>query len=425
MKTLYLECYSGISGDMTVAALLDMGADEQGLMKLLGSLGLSGFEVRTGRAVKNGISAYDFDVVLEGLEDGCDHDHDHHHHDHGHHDHDHHHHHDHDHHHHHGHVHRGLPEIYEIIDGMDANDHVKEMSKRIFDVVAEAESEAHDLPKEEVHFHEVGAVDSIVDIISAAYCIDDLGIEKIIVSDLYEGTGHVHCQHGTIPVPVPAVTNIARNCSLKLHITDNEGEMVTPTGAAIAGALGTSGTMPGSFDIIATGLGAGKKDFEKANILRAFLIEENGEEKPEEDIFELETNIDDCTGEALAYTLEQLMAHGARDAFFVPIIMKKNRPAYMLKVICDRCDVGIMEDLIFENTSTIGIRKFPVERRVLDRGEASFDLNAGRIDVKIIECGGQKRYVPEAESVKRVCEEKGIGWNEAYSMIMRELAPED
>lgn len=285
---LYLECYSGISGDMTVAALLDLGADQQVLLEGLESLNLSGYQLKIGRVKKNGIDACDFDVILDEPEHHHDHDHEHHHdHDHEHHhDHDHEHHHDHehehhhdhdhehhhDHHHHHDHVHRNIGDIFAIIDQSKISDRAKQTAKDIFRIIAAAESKAHGIAEDQVHFHEVGAVDSIVDIVSAAICLDNLDITEAVVSDLYEGCGYVHCQHGLMPVPVPAVVNIAADNALRLRLTQTRGEMITPTGAAIAAYLSKGGKLPESFVIEKIGLGAGKKDFATANILRAFLI---------------------------------------------------------------------------------------------------------------------------------------------------------
>lgn len=283
---LYLECYSGISGDMTVAALLDLGADQQVLMEGLESLNLPGYQLKIGRVKKNGIDACDFDVILDEPEHHHDHDHEHHHdHDHEHHhdhDHDHEHHHDHEHehphdhehehHHHHDHVHRNIGDIFAIIDQSKISDRAKQTAKDIFRIIAAAESKAHGIAEDQVHFHEVGAVDSIVDIVSAAICLDNLDITEAVVSDLYEGCGYVHCQHGLMPVPVPAVVNIAADNALRLRLTQTRGEMITPTGAAIAAYLSKGGKLPESFVIEKIGLGAGKKDFATANILRAFLI---------------------------------------------------------------------------------------------------------------------------------------------------------
>ena len=281
---LYLECYSGISGDMTVAALLDLGADQQVLLEGLESLNLPGYQLKIGRVKKNGIDACDFDVILDEPEHHHDHDHEHHHdHDHEHHhdhehehphdhEHEHHHEHDHDHHHHHDHVHRNIGDIFAIIDQSKISDRAKQTAKDIFRIIAAAESKAHGIAEDQVHFHEVGAVDSIVDIVSAAICLDNLDITEAVVSDLYEGCGYVHCQHGLMPVPVPAVVNIAADNALRLRLTQTRGEMITPTGAAIAAYLSKGGKLPESFVIEKIGLGAGKKDFATANILRAFLI---------------------------------------------------------------------------------------------------------------------------------------------------------
>ena len=330
---LYLECYSGISGDMTVAALLDLGADQQVLLEGLESLNLPGYQLKIGRVKKNGIDACDFDVILDEPEHHHDHDHEHdhdhdhehhhdhehehhhdheheHHHDHDHehdhdhdhehdhdhdhehdhdhdhehdhdhdhehhhheHDHEHEHHHDHEHHHHHDHVHRNIGDIFAIIDQSKISDRAKQTAKDIFRIIAAAESKAHGIAEDQVHFHEVGAVDSIVDIVSAAICLDNLDITEAVVSDLYEGCGYVHCQHGLMPVPVPAVVNIAADNALRLRLTQTRGEMITPTGAAIAAYLSKGGKLPESFVIEKIGLGAGKKDFATANILRAFLI---------------------------------------------------------------------------------------------------------------------------------------------------------
>ena len=281
---LYLECYSGISGDMTVAALLDLGADQQVLLEGLESLNLPGYQLKIGRVKKNGIDACDFDVILDEPEHHHDHDHEHHHehdhehhheHDHEHHhdhDHEHHHDHDHEHHHHHDHAHRNIGDIFAIIDQSKISDRAKQTAKDIFRIIAAAESKAHGIAEDQVHFHEVGAVDSIVDIVSAAICLDNLDITEAVVSDLYEGCGYVHCQHGLMPVPVPAVVNIAADNALCLHLTQTRGEMITPTGAAIAAYLSKGGKLPESFVIEKIGLGAGKKDFATANILRAFLI---------------------------------------------------------------------------------------------------------------------------------------------------------
>ena len=288
-KTAYFECYSGISGDMTVAALLDLGADPDKLQKALASLHLDGYSVQIGRANKNGVEAADFDVILEHHHEEEHHHHHHeeehsheHHHEEGHH---HHHDHDHDHNHDHahprvhghthgeGHVHRGLKEILPMIDGAaEVSLRAKEMAKQVFTVLAKAEGKVHGKAPEEVHFHEVGAVDSIVDIVAACVCLDDLDIDTIIASPVFEGTGWVKCQHGLVPVPAPATLELVREAGLSLKITGVQGEMVTPTGAAILAALGSGEKLPDSFTVEKIGLGAGKKNFDHANVLRVMLI---------------------------------------------------------------------------------------------------------------------------------------------------------
>lgn len=281
---LYLECASGISGDMTVAALLDLGADEGTLRQALASLPVEGYRVEISRVSKAGLDACDFAVLLDEALENHDHDmeylhgHSHDHiHDHEH-DHDHHHgEHGHDHpqdqNHPHPHAHRGLPDILQIIQAGALTPGARALAERIFTILAQAEAQAHGVPLEQVHFHEVGAVDSIVDIVAAAVCLDDLGVTEAVVPVLNEGTGFVRCQHGLLPVPVPATLNIAAQQGLNLHILPVEGELVTPTGAAIAAAVKTEDTLPERFRVVKTGYGAGKRHYSVPSLLRAMLIE--------------------------------------------------------------------------------------------------------------------------------------------------------
>ncbi|MGN0496047.1 MAG: LarC family nickel insertion protein [Lachnospiraceae bacterium] len=283
-NTLYLECYSGISGDMTVGALLDLGADENYLRQVLGTLPVKGFDVHIKRVLKSGIDACDFDVVLE--HENHDHDmeylygHNGHHGNHEHQGHSHHesedHSHEHSHHHGlegHSHEHRGIKEIMNIIDTTDMSEGAREIARKIFHILAAAEAKAHKKPIDEVHFHEVGAVDSIVDIISVAVCMDNLKITDVIVPCLYEGRGTVRCQHGILPVPVPAVVNIMEMYGLKVQIKDMEGEYITPTGAAIVAATKTTDVLPEQFTIKKVGIGAGKRVYDGPGVVRGMLIE--------------------------------------------------------------------------------------------------------------------------------------------------------
>lgn len=427
---LYLECTSGISGDMTVAALLDLGADQKKLVRTLKSLPVKGFDIKISRVMKSGIDACDFDVLLDYDHENHDHDmkylhgddgdfhgHDHekHHHDHGGSRHGHHH-----------HEHRGLNEIMEIIDHTDMTDRAKSYGKRIFKILAEAEAKAHNVPVNQVHFHEVGAVDSIVDILSAAICMDDLDVEEVIVPRLCEGSGTIRCQHGILPVPVPAVSNIVSTHQLKLHITPVQGELITPTGAAIVAAFLTSEKLPEDFTVRKIGIGAGKRQYECPGILRAMLIRGSGEEASGNDactetdtIIKLESNIDDCTGETLGYVMELLYEAGAREANYMPVFMKKNRPAWLLTVLCKEEQVSVMEQIIFRETTTIGIRRQEMGRTILKREKRAVTTPLGEVEVKVCTFDGQEYFYPEYESVKKLCEKTGISYKEAYHMAVR------
>ena len=421
-NTLYLECRSGISGDMTVAALLDLGADQEVLMKALKSLPVQGFRVEISRVVKAGLDVCDFNVILDQAHENHDHDMEYlHGHSHGGEDSEHGHHHEKA----HEHEHRGMPEIRRIIDGAEITDRARTIAVRIFEILAKAEAKAHGVPEDQVHFHEVGAVDSIVDIISAAVCLDDLDITETVIPFLCEGKGTVRCQHGILPVPVPAVVNILEAHKIPVEMTGVEGELITPTGAAIAAAIGTSDWLPGRFVIKKTGIGAGKRSYERPSLLRVMLIEEcsktQEEGRAEEDvIYKLETNIDDCTGEALGYVMDRLMEKGARDVHFLPVYMKKNRPAYELAVICDADKVNVLEQTIFQETTTIGIRRIRMERSILPREASTVMLREGELKIK--KCllpDGHMRSYPEYESVIRLAQESGMSFQQVMDEFLQ------
>ena len=407
-KTLYLECYSGISGDMMVGALLDLGADPEILKEQLKSLPVEGFEVQINRVKKSGLDACDFGVILDEEHDNHDHDvrylygHNHgHEHSHG-----------------HEHEHNTLPAILEMIDDSGISGRAKKTAAAIFRILADAEAQAHGTTPENVHFHEVGAVDSIVDIAAAAICLDNLNITEVIVPELYEGCGTVRCQHGVIPVPVPAVANIAKEHGLSLHMTGVEAELVTPTGAAIAAAVRTSDRLPDRYKIIKIGMGAGKRDYKRTSILRAMLIEQETQEA--DYIYKLESNIDDCTGEALGHVMEQLFEQGARDVYYTPIYMKKNRPAYQLNVICTKENIEGMERVIFRETTTIGIRRVRMQRTVQRRRTHTIDTSFGEAEVKTCEFEDGKRVYPEYESVALICRERGLPYQQVWNQIYQE-----
>lgn len=463
-KTLYLETSSGISGDMFVAAMIDLGADPEALERALNSIPADGFMVEISSVKKSGIACCDFNVILDAAHENHDHDmaylygpapvssaapqeeahhchgheeeeahhchcHEdeeaHHchcheeeeaHHCHGHGGEEPHYHHDHEHHHHHG---RHLAEILGIIEATDMTDSAKALAGKMFHIVAEAESLAHHMPLEEVHFHEVGAIDSIVDIIAAAVTFDSLGITDVIIPCLTEGRGTVRCQHGVLPVPVPATMNIIEAYDMPLTIMEAKGEYVTPTGAAIAAAICTTHQLPKAFRIVRTGLGAGKRAYtERTNILRAYLIEGNAMEEGKDEIVKLETDIDDSTGEALGYTIDRLMQAGALDVHYSPVYMKKNRPAWELTVICKKSRMEEIEDIIFKETTTIGIREFPsVMRSILHRNQKQVETPFGIAEVKEVALPGERRFYPEYESVKAIAEKNHLPFAEVYHLV--------
>ena len=463
-KTLYLECYSGISGDMTVAALLDLEADRSVLDRVLKSLNVSGFETKISRVVKSGIDACDFDVVLDKEHENHDHDmeylHGHHHkghennhfynHNHAHED-EAEHFHSHEHNHAHGagsaqdrhhHEHRGIKEITYIIEHSAMNENAKKIALRIFEILAEAESKAHNVPVDQVHFHEVGAVDSIVDIVSVAVCLDDLDVTEVIVPVLCEGRGTVRCQHGILPIPVPAVANIVSANHLYLKMTEVEGELVTPTGAAIVAAVKTKDKLPETFEIQKIGIGAGKRQYECPGILRAMIISQSAEtdeakaqteevknpeirnnskaenQETKDTIIKMETNIDDCSGEVLGFVMERLMKAGARDVHYVPVFMKKNRPAWVLNVICKEEDMETLQNIIFEETTTIGIRYSRMERTILPRETRTLPTPWGEVLAKVCTLNGKEQIYPEYESVAQLSREKEIPFTEIYRYIV-------
>lgn len=417
-QTLYLECGSGISGDMTVAALLELGADRQVLDRALNSLPVNGFQTAVTRVKKSGLDMCDFRVILDAEHENHDYDmeylHGHGTHPcgkthgegraesgtHG-----------------HIHEHRSLPDILHIISHADMTERAKKMAARVFSILAEAEAKAHGVSAEQVHFHEVGAVDSIVDIVAVSVCLDDLNITEVIIPRLNEGCGTVRCQHGILPVPVPAVMNIAEAYQLPLHITETEGELVTPTGAAVAAAVRTSGRLPDTFTIEKIGMGAGKRSYDRPSILRAMLI--HPEEEKKERIYKLETNIDDSSGENLGYAMERLLEAGAKDVYYTPIYMKKNRPACQLNILCAEEDVKRMEQIVFEETTTIGIRKAVMERTVLPREIRIVQTPLGEAKVKVCSLNGREQYFPEYESITALCRKYHRNYREVYQMIQR------
>ena len=402
-KTLYLECNSGISGDMTVGALLDLGASEQNLLQVLSTVPDDSFHIEIKSVNKSGINARDFNVILK---------HDNHDHDmeylHGSHE-------------IHGdglhelaYAHRTMADVREILEQIAMSERAYQTALKIFEILAKSEAKAHNVPMEEVHFHEVGAIDSIIDIVSIAVCLDDLDITEVFVPYLAEGQGAVRCQHGMLPVPVPAVTNIVKEYSIPLQMIGIDGELVTPTGAATVAAIATSFEKPDSFIIDKVGIGAGKRNYARPSILRAMIIREGSSDT----IWKLESNIDDSTGEALGFCMERLLDAGARDVHYTPVYMKKNRPAYQLNVICKKADIEKLERIIFEETTTIGIRRVEMQRTILEREDVVVRIQYGEAHVKkCILPTGESRYYPEYSSVAELAKRSGEAYSCIYNLI--------
>ena len=396
-KTLYLEGASGISGDMTVGALLDLGGDEAKVRSALASIPFDGYGITIEKKRQWGLAGTSFDVSL------------HQHHDHGHD-------HDHSHGHHHHHEHRYLADVKALIAAGSLTDRAKTLAEKAFEIVAVAEAKAHGTSIEEVHFHEVGAVDSICDIVAAAVLFDDLGISDCVVTGLSEGSGLIECAHGALPVPVPAVLNIAEAYGIALRLGTADTELVTPTGIALAAAFRTCSALPAAFRVVKTGIGFGTREIGRANCLRAMLIEPAAEVSGDtaDEVFVLEANVDDATGEELGVAMEAFFAAGARDCHFMPCFMKKNRPGWVVRVIADAVLVPEIERMFFRATSTIGVRRYPVSRTVMMRENVRVEVPGGEVDVKHCTFGDIERFYPEADSVKALAERTGRSFRDVY-----------
>lgn len=431
-KVLYFDCFSGISGDMTIGALLDLGINQEAFLAELKKINIDEFEVEIKPGLKKGISGTDFTVHLkddththEHLHEP-DHQHTDHHHDHGHE------HHQHDHlphglHHHvheqqpekpHDHAHsRNLHDIYEIIDKSELSDFVKEMSKKIFMEVAVAEAKIHAKTIDEVHFHEVGAVDSIVDIIGAAICIEMLKVDEIQCSEINLGSGFVHCEHGIFPVPAPATLEILKG--VPVYSKNAKKELTTPTGAAILKAVCSEYGVSPEFTIDKIGYGLGKRDMETPNVLRVVL----GLKKKVNELVILETNIDNMNPEIYSYLFPKLLDNKALDVFVTPILMKKNRPANMLSVLCGENEAAQLEEIIFLETSTLGIRKYRVEREELQRRFEKVETPYGLVTVKFAYRNDKLlKFAPEYEDCRRIAEEKQLPLVQVMAEINAQLS---
>ena len=437
MKILYYDCFAGISGDMNLGAMIDLGVSAEYLTGELQKLKLDGYEIRVSEQKRKGITGIQVDVLLTGDEHVHDHTHgdDHHSHSHGH---------GHGHHSHglfdglkrriipeyykaldeeqahdHPHVHRNLNDVETIIRESDLSDKVKTMSMNIFGIVAQAEAKIHGKPIEEVHFHEVGAIDSIVDIVGAAICMDYLSPDRIIASPVEMGGGFVNCAHGKFPVPAPATLEIMKGKPIKLGAVPFE--TATPTGVAILAALCNEFTETPSFTIVKTGYGIGHRDTEIPNVLRVCIGETEHTECTEKtvDAVIVECNIDDMNPERYACVMERLFEAGADDVYLQNIIMKKTRPAVMLSVLCDPAKIQDMKHLLFTETTTLGVRYRHVKKTMLDRRFSTVETPYGQVCIKEAYYQGKKlRTKPEYEDCAAIARKHGISMEKVYQELM-------
>lgn len=421
MKTLYIECNMGAAGDMLTAALLELHPDPEGFLRRLNALGLPGVEVSAAPCVKCGITGTHVSVVVDGEEEesldavhahmhghdhGHDHDHDHDHgHDHDHdHDHGHEHHHDHGHDHGHGHHHHaGLHDIEHILSHVDLPEKVRADALAVYGLIAQAESHAHGVPVTEIHFHEVGTLDAIADVVAVCMLMHDLAPDRVVCSPVHVGSGQVHCAHGILPVPAPATAHILQG--VPTYGGAVQGELCTPTGAALlkhfAGSFGPSPVM----QVEKIGYGMGKKDFDAMNGVRALL----GQTPDGRDtVAELCCNLDDMTPEALGFATERLLEAGALDVYTLPAGMKKNRPGVLLTCMCRMDDREEMVRLLFAHTTTLGVRESTCSRYTLSRSQKTVETPYGPVRIKRAEGWGVWREKPEYEDLAALAREKGL-----------------
>jgi len=393
----------GAAGDMLTAALLELVEDKQQFIDRINHLGLSGVRVTAEPSVKCGITGTHMKVTVDGEEeeslDAQGHHHEHvHEHSHAHaherpHD-------DHEHGHHH---HASVSDIDKLINGLNVSDQVKANAKAVYALIAEAESQVHGHPVSEIHFHEVGTLDAVTDVVSVCLLMEEIGAEEVVVSPVHVGSGHVRCMHGILPVPAPATALILKDVpTYGGHI---QGELCTPTGAALLKHFASRfGDRP-MMKTKAIGYGMGKKDFEQANCVRAFLGESEGKL---EQITKLECNLDDMTGEDIGFAIEQLFNAGARDVFTQPIGMKKNRPGILLSVLCLPEDADRLAEEIMKHTSTLGIRRQEMSRYALQRSVGTVNTSYGEVRLKQASGMGVKRSKPEFDDIAAIARKYNV-----------------
>jgi uncharacterized protein (TIGR00299 family) protein len=413
MKTLYLECAMGAAGDMLMGALLELHPDPAGFLQRLNALGIPGVTVSAQRKETQGILGTHMEVLVHGQEEL------HHHHDHEHehdHDHDHEHHHDHDHEHHHHHA--APADIAHLIgDHLPLPEPVKAHALAVYDSIAQAEARAHGKPVTEIHFHEVGTLDAVADVVGVCWLMEELGAEKICASPVHVGSGHVHCAHGVLPVPAPATAYLLEG--IPSYGGEIDGELCTPTGAALLRHFVTEFGPQPAMKVEKIGYGVGSKEFPRANCLRAMLGE--GAAQPDwEEIYDLSCNIDDMTAEDLAYGMEVLRDQGALEVYAAPVTMKKGRPGTVITCICRAPDRQRLAALMFRHFSTLGIRETALHRYVLQRETRLQQTALGPVQVKTAAGWGATKSKPEFEDLRKIAESTG----KSLSEIRKEIAKE-
>ncbi len=387
MKTLYIDCGMGAAGDMLTAALLELLDEPEKFIDELNALGIPGIEFRAQRTEKCGISGTHMSVLINGAEEDSAH--------------------------HHGHSHSGLSDIEHFVrHHLSVSPTVRDNIMAVYSLIAEAESHVHGCPVTDIHFHEVGSMDAVADITAVCLLMERLAADRVIVSPIHVGSGQLRCAHGILPVPAPATAHILRD--VPIYGGEIRGELCTPTGAALLRHFaGSFGDMP-VMRVEKIGYGMGKKDFERANCLRAMLGES---EDASDEVWELCCNVDDMSGEAVGFAMEMLFEAGALDVCSQSIVMKKSRPGILFRILCrDECKAAVIR-CIFKHTSSIGIREYKCRRHVLERRIETVQSPYGPVRCKLSSGYGVERKKYEYDDISRIARENGLSLDDVLTAL--------
>lgn len=373
MKTLYFDCFAGVSGDMVLGAMVAVGVDPQRLTQELSFLGVHGYELEFATVKRSGISATH--ALVRTAQER---------------------------------QHRNLSDILEIIYASGLSDSVKDRAAKIFSRLAQAEARVHNEPIHRVHFHEVGALDAIIDVVGASICFELLAIERFVCAPLHLGSGTIEMDHGRFPVPPPAVAELLKGAPV--YSTETKGELVTPTGAAIVTTVCSEYGMLPRMKLEAAGYGAGTREYENfPNCLRVLVGETEVQVNTEERLWMIETNVDDLSPKIFGYVMDRALEIGALDCYFTPVQMKKNRPGVLLSILCREQDRERLSELVFTETTTIGLRAYEVQRRALEREIVRVETSFGPIDVKVARLNGRVlNQMPEFEQCRQAALSAGV-----------------